>query len=75
MGEPLYVIIPSNRTSVLVDEDGNRKEVSISDVFVKNEDVLSELPDTIVVGAFAYTAGFKKMWHKDFTGSWVPINS
>lgn len=71
MSEYQYVLIPSNRTVILVDDDGNKTEVSITDAMIKSESVLSKLPDELYPGAWAWTPGMTKIWNKDFDGTWI----
>ena len=73
MADYQYVLIPNNKTVVMVDENGGKTEVSITDVLIKSSSVLDILPDELYPGAWAWTAGMAKIWQKDFDGTWVPV--
>jgi len=57
----------------VVDADGVlREDVPGKEVMVTAESDLAGLPD-YQPGTLAYTAGFKKIWHKAADGTWVEV--
>lgn len=71
MAEIEYLIDPSNKTSYYISDD-EKIEITTYTILVKNENTLDILPDEITPGSWAYTAGAKQAWQKDFDGEWIP---
>ncbi len=57
----------------VVDSDGVlREDIPAKEVQVRSENDLANLPN-YQPGTLAYTAGFKKIWHKAADGTWVEV--
>ncbi len=67
-----YIIEPSNKTAYYF-KDGKRIEIQTYNITMKNESVIQTLPSEITPGSWAFTVAAKKVWQKDFDGSWVPV--
>lgn len=68
-----YILSLNERSMVLVDGT-DKTDVYVSSVLIEAETDLQDLPATLSPGSMAYTAGFGKIWQKDFDGSWVEVD-
>lgn len=69
VGHPLRTNVGAND---VVGANGLTKNVLAPSVLVRSENDLAQLPE-YPAGSIAYTAGFKEMWQKDASGSWVSL--
>jgi len=68
-----YIINPSGKSYTYVDGD-QKTDLSVSTILLETEEDLNSIGDEIAVGSLAYTAGFTKVYQKDFDGNWVEVN-